>query len=276
MVFKPLLKRRDRVTMSVFLQMSLVGVGDILWVLRSTLRTHIPCEGGWLRCRSSRSSLLVNEWFRRGVAGSQSFGHRRYFHWKYGRSMWGTSWVPAQDVCGCGLVGWEPLSLTQVDSALPYFLSKDVRSLGRWIAFPTCPPKLLLHQGQPAWSLQKLPLAWCCGEHTLHQNLSVLAAIHSMNQPLKGKSFAVAHRHVLSTSRFPWGCKLGRLSLGVSSPLLENVRLRTVRVQLQRDSARPPTVEYETQFRENLPALLSAGCWSRDERWLASSWSQGT
>ena len=36
-------------------------------------------------------------------------------------------------------------------------------------------------------------------------------------------------------------CKLGRLSLGVSSPLLENVRLRTVRVQL-RDSARPPTV----------------------------------
>ena len=134
--------------MSVFLQMSLVGVGDILWVLRSTLRTHIPCEGGWLRCRSS--SLLVNEWFRRGVAGSQSFGHRQYIHWKYGRSMWGTRWVPAQDVCRCGLVGWEPLSLTQVDSALPYFLSKDVCSLGRWIAFPTCPPKLLLHQGQLA------------------------------------------------------------------------------------------------------------------------------
>ena len=120
--------------MSVFLQMSLVGVGDILWVLRSTLRTHIPCEGGWLRCRSS--SLLVNEWFRRGVAESQSFGHRRFIHWKYGRSMWGTRWELAQDVCGCGLVGWEPISLTQVDSALPYFLSKDVCSLGRWIAFP--------------------------------------------------------------------------------------------------------------------------------------------
>ena len=43
--------------------------------------------------------------------------------------------------------------------------------------------------------------------------------------------------------------------------------------EIQRD--RPP-LEYETQFRENLPALLSAGCWSRDERWLASSWSQGT
>ena len=117
--------------MSVFLQMTLVGVGDILWVLRSTLRAHIPCEGGWLRCRSS--SLLVNEWLRRGVAGSQSFGHRRYIHWKYGRSMWSTRWVLAQDVCGCGLVGWEPLSLTQVDSALPYFLSKDVWSLGRLI-----------------------------------------------------------------------------------------------------------------------------------------------
>ena len=70
-------------------------------------------------------------------------------------------------------------------------------------------------------------------------------------------------------------CKLGRLSLGVTSPLLENVRLRTVRVQLQRDSARPPTVGIR-KFRENLPALLSAGCWSPDERWLASSWSQGT
>ena len=30
--------------MSVFLQLSLVGVGDILWVLRSTLRTRILCE----------------------------------------------------------------------------------------------------------------------------------------------------------------------------------------------------------------------------------------
>ena len=144
--------------MSVFLQMSLVGVGDILWVLRSTLRTHIPCEGGWLRCRSS--SLLVNEWFRQGVAGSQSFRHRRYIHWKYGRSMRGTRWVLAQDVCGCGLVGWEPLSLTQVDSALPYFLSKDVCSLGRWIAFPTCPPKLLLHQGQ-RWEWHSLTQSTC-------------------------------------------------------------------------------------------------------------------
>ena len=144
--------------MSVFLQMSLVGIGDILWVLRSTLRTHIPCEGGWLRCRSS--SLLVNEWFRRGVAGSQSFGHRQYIHWKYGRSMWGTRWVPAQDVCGCGLVGWEPLSLTQVDSALPYFLSKDVCSLRHWIAFPTCLPKLLLHQGQ-RWEWHSLTQSTC-------------------------------------------------------------------------------------------------------------------
>ena len=44
----------------------------------------------------------------------------------------------------------------------------------------------------------------------------VLAAIHSMNQPLKGKTFAVAHRHVLSTLGFPWGfwwfC--GALALG--------------------------------------------------------------
>ena len=144
--------------MSVFLQMSLLGVGDILWVLRSTLHTHIPCEGGWLRCRSS--SLLVNEWFRRGVAGSQSFGHRRYTHWKYGHSMWGTRWVLSQDVCGCGLVGWEPLSLTQVDSALPSFLSKDVCSLGRWIAFPTCPPRLLLHQGQ-RWEWNSLTQSIC-------------------------------------------------------------------------------------------------------------------
>ena len=48
------------------------------------------------------------------------------------------------------------------------------------------------------------------------RHLSVLAAIHSMNQPLKGKTFAFAHRHVLSTSRFPWGfwwfC--GALALG--------------------------------------------------------------
>ena len=73
-------------------------------------------------------------------------------------------------------------------------------------------------------------------------------------------------------------CKLGRLSLGVSSPLLENVAYASAPSgsnsnEIQRD--RPP-LEYETQFRENLPALLSAGCWSRDERWLASSWSQGT
>ena len=135
--------QEEGVTMSVFLQMSLVGVGDILWALRSALRTHTPCEDGWLRCRSS--SLLVNEWFHRGVAGSQSFGHRRYIHWRYGRSMWGTRWALAQDFCGCGLVGWEPLSLRQVDSALPSFLSKDVCSLGRWNAFPICPPKLLLH-----------------------------------------------------------------------------------------------------------------------------------
>ena len=131
--------------MSVFLQMSLVGIVDILWALRSTLRTHTSCEGGWLRCRSS--SLLVNEWFRRGVSGSQSFGHRRYIHWKYGRSMRGTRWALAQYVCWCGLVGWEPLSLRQVDSVLPSFLSRDVCSLERWIAFPS-PPKLLLHQGQ--------------------------------------------------------------------------------------------------------------------------------
>ena len=38
--------QEERVTMSIFLQMSLVGVGDNLWVLRSTLRTHTPCEGG--------------------------------------------------------------------------------------------------------------------------------------------------------------------------------------------------------------------------------------
>ena len=31
----------------------------------------------------------------------------------------------------------------------------------------------------------------CCGEHTLHQNQPVLAAIHTMNQPLKGKTDAV-------------------------------------------------------------------------------------
>ena len=110
--------------MSVFLQMSLVGVGDILWALRSTLRTHTPWEGGWLRCRSS--SLVVNEWFRRGVAGSQSFGHRRYIHWKYGHSMWGTRWALAQDVCWWGLVGWEPLSLRQVDSDLLSFLSNGL------------------------------------------------------------------------------------------------------------------------------------------------------
>ena len=138
--------------------MSLVGVGDILWALRSTLRTHTPCEGGWLRCRSS--SLLVNKWFRRGVAGSQSFWHRRYIHWKYGRSMWGTRWALAQDVCGCGLVGGKPLSLRQVDSALPSFLSKDVCSLGRWIAFPICPPKLLLHQGQ-RWEWHSLTQSIC-------------------------------------------------------------------------------------------------------------------
>ena len=69
-----------------------------------------------------------------------------------------------------------------------------------------------------AWSLQKLPLAWCCGEHTLHHNLSALAAMHmhSMNQPLKGKTFAVAHRHVLSTLRLPWGFwwLCGALALG--------------------------------------------------------------
>ena len=144
--------------MSVFLQMTLVGVGDILWVLRSTLRTHIPCEGGWLRCRST--SLLVNEWFRRGVAGSQSFGHSRYIHWKYGRSMWGTRWAQAEDVCGCGLVGLEPLSLTQVDSAVPSFLSKDVCSLGCWIEFLICPPKWLLHQGQH-WQWHSLTQSIC-------------------------------------------------------------------------------------------------------------------
>ena len=37
----------------------------------------------------------------------------------------------AQGVCGCGLVGLEPLSLRQADSALPSFLSKDVCSLVR-------------------------------------------------------------------------------------------------------------------------------------------------
>ena len=40
--------QEEGVTMSVFLQMSPVGIGDILcmWALRSTLRTHTPCEGG--------------------------------------------------------------------------------------------------------------------------------------------------------------------------------------------------------------------------------------
>ena len=113
----------------VFMQMSLVGVGDILWALRSTLRTHTPCEGGWLRCRSS--SLLVNEWFRRGVAcaGSQSYsGTGVYIHWNYGRSVWGTRWAQAQDAWGCRLGGWEPLWLRLMDFALPSFPSIDVCS----------------------------------------------------------------------------------------------------------------------------------------------------
>ena len=133
--------------MSVFLQTSLVAVETSCGSSAPHCARIInPREGGWLRCKSS--SLLVNQWFRRGVAGSQSFGHRRYMHWKYGRSMWGTRRVLAQDVWWCGLVGWEPISLTQVDSALPSFLSKDVCSLDRWRAFHISPLKLLLHQGQ--------------------------------------------------------------------------------------------------------------------------------
>ena len=40
--------------MSVFLQMSLVGVGDILWALRSTLRTQLKCQS----CQSQLSTVL--------------------------------------------------------------------------------------------------------------------------------------------------------------------------------------------------------------------------
>ena len=44
--------------MSVFLQMSLVGVGDILWVLRSTLRTHIRGGGGGDICPGQGKHFL--------------------------------------------------------------------------------------------------------------------------------------------------------------------------------------------------------------------------
>ena len=66
--------------MSVFLQMSFVGVGDILWALRSTLGTHISCEGAIkVKGRQSRSTGFGRQ-FGSIVAGTGApfwFDHRR-------------------------------------------------------------------------------------------------------------------------------------------------------------------------------------------------------
>ena len=44
----------------------------------------------------------------------------------------------------CGMA----TTLIETDAlCLAFFLSQDVCPLGRWIAFPICPPKFLLHQG---------------------------------------------------------------------------------------------------------------------------------
>ena len=178
--------------MSVFLQMSLVGVGVILWVLRSTLRTHIPCEGGWLRCRSS--SLLVNEWFRRGVAGSQSFGHRRYIHWKYGRSTWGTRWVLAQDVCGCGLVGWEPLPLQKFSWVFEFSWESHEILMRKWHSHENFPILMRIsHEVFCSWE-----------SHFSHENWKLIRISWDSHEILMRKW----HSHEI----FSWAFLLVRIS----------------------------------------------------------------